>query len=101
MEKKVAGSDASETIILNNPTHVTLDTDGYLFIVDSGNNRIVGSGPNGFRCIVGCSSTSGSPSNQLNAPYSMAFDSYGNIYVTDTGNNCVKNFRLATNSCSK
>ncbi|CAF3695439.1 unnamed protein product [Rotaria sp. Silwood1] len=97
--KTVAGSDAPETIILNNPTHVTLDTDGYLFIVDSGNNRIVGSGPNGFRCLVGCSSTSGSPSNQLNAPYSMAFDSYGNIYVTDTGNNCVKNFRLATNSC--
>jgi sugar lactone lactonase YvrE len=95
----IAGNGAPETIMLNNPTDVVLDADGYIFIVDSKNYRIVGSGPNGFRCIVGCSGASGSLSNQLNSPQAMAFDSYGNIFVTDYNNNRIQKFLLATNSC--
>ena len=91
-----AGNGTPSTIILNLPTGVALDGDEYLFIVDSGGNRIVGSGPNGFRCIVGCL-----VSNQLNGPQSLAFDSYGDIYVTDQYNSRVQKFSLATNSCSK
>ena len=42
----VAGNRSSGTTFpLRRPTGVVLDADGYLFIVDSGNNRIVGSGP--------------------------------------------------------
>jgi hypothetical protein len=97
----IAGNGASGSISLNYPTAIILDGDGYLFIVDSNNNRIVGSGPNGFRCLVGCSEISGSASNQLKLPLSISFDSYGNIFVIDNGNNRIQKFLLATNSCGK
>ncbi|CAF1277097.1 unnamed protein product [Didymodactylos carnosus] len=42
------------TISLSCPTDIVLDDEKYLFIVDSFNDRIVGSGVNGFRCLVGC-----------------------------------------------
>ncbi len=97
----VAGIGAPGTITLHYPTDVVLDADGYLFIVDSYNFRIVGSGPTGFRCVVGCFDTPGSASDQLYYPWNMAFYSYGNIFVTDTENNRIQKFILATNSCGK
>ena len=97
----VAGNGASETIMLNGPTSVVLDEDGFLFIADNNHHRIVGSGPNGFRCIVGCTGINGSGSDQLYYPAALAFDSYGNIFVTDQYNNRTQKFLLATNSCSK
>ena len=95
----LAGATASGTISLIWPTSVVLDADSYLFIVDSNNNRIVGSGPTGFRCVVGCSKTYGAASYELNGPRTMAFDSYGNIYVADTSNSRIQKFTLATDSC--
>ncbi|CAF1442494.1 unnamed protein product, partial [Adineta steineri] len=85
---------------LNGPSAVVLDADGYLFIVDQNNNRIIGSGPYGYRCLVGCSEQTGSASTQLNQPYSMSFDSHGNIYVTDKNNGRIQLFNLATNTNS-
>ena len=49
----VAGAEASGTVALAYPTGVTLDADGYMFIVDQSAHSIVGQGPYGFRCIVG------------------------------------------------
>jgi DNA-binding beta-propeller fold protein YncE len=95
----VAGTGASGTITLFLPTSVVLDADGYLFIVDSYNFRIIGSGPAGFRCVAGCSGASGSASNQLSNPQTMAFDSYGNIFVTDVDNSRIQKFVLAAHSC--
>jgi streptogramin lyase len=83
-------------LTLSYPTGVILDGDGYLFIVDNGHSRIIGSGSTGFRCVVGCSG-SGNQSNQLNSPRSMAFDSYGNMFVVDTSNKRVQKFLLASN----
>jgi hypothetical protein len=97
----VAGSGAPETITLSYPAAVMLDADEYMFIADSHNNRIIGSGPNGFRCLVGCSGVNGSGSNQLNYPRSFSFDSYGNIFVVDESNYRIQKFFLATNSCGK
>ncbi|CAF0859705.1 unnamed protein product [Rotaria sordida] len=94
----VAGSTAIGTITLNCPSGVVLDADGYLFIVDSLQHRIVGSGPNGFRCIVGCSTVAGSSSSQLSSPSDLKFDSYGNIYVTDKSNNRIQKFVLMLNT---
>jgi hypothetical protein len=97
----IAGDRSSDpTIRLTCPTGIVLDADRYLFIVDYGNHRIVGSGPNGFRCLVGCFGR-GSASNQLDYPATLSFDSYGNMFVTDWDNHRVQKFLLSTNSCSK
>ena len=97
----VAGNGAPGTIDLFWPTDVALDADGYLFIVEFYNHRIVGSSANGFRCIVGCTGTSGSASNQLFSPWSFSFDTSGNIFVTDYFNSRVQKFTLVSNSCGE
>ena len=95
------GKAAPGTMLLRFPRAVTLDADGYLFIVDKDNNRIIGSGPDGFRCVIGCTSQLGSAADQLSYPLSMAFDSHGNIFVADTDNSRVQKFVLSSNFCSK
>ena len=97
----VAGNGASGTIDLSYPSGVTADGNGYLFIVDNGNNRVVADGPNGFRCIVACSGQSGSLAFQLNSPRSLAFDTDGNLFVADTENQRIQMFFLASNSCGE
>lgn len=97
----VAGNGAPDTITLDSPTGVVLDSQHNLFIADSNNNRIVGSSPNGFRCIAGCSAGSGSAANQLDRPQSLSFDSFGNLFVADTYNNRVQKFTLSINACGK
>ncbi|CAF4183912.1 unnamed protein product, partial [Adineta steineri] len=94
----VAGSTAIGTISLDCPSDVALDGGGYLFIVDSNNNRIIGSGPNGFRCIIGCGTGNGSTSTQLSSPSTFSFDSYGNIFITDQGNSRVQKFMSIPNT---
>lgn len=94
----VAGSSAAGTISLYCPSGVILDGNGYIFIVDSYNHRIVASGPTGFRCVVGCSGVAGSSSSQLIYPSSLSFDSYGNIFVTDRDNNRIQKFILLPNT---
>ena len=94
----VAGNGAAGTITLDCPSGVILDGDGYLFIVDSNDHRVVASGPNGFRCLFGCSMVPGSLTSQLNNPSDLKFDSFGNIYVTDRDNNRVLKFILMSNA---
>ena len=89
------------TLTLNTPTGVALDGDGYLFITDYGNHRILGSGPEGFRCIVGCTGFEGAAANQLNHPHRFSFDSYGNLYVIDIDNGRLQKFFLLSNSCGE
>ena len=97
----VAGNGSNGTIDLLKPTGVVIDADGYLFIVDQWNHRIVGSDRNGFRCLVGCSRVQGAKPNQLNVPSTMSFDMDGNIFVTDYGNSRIRKFGLTENSCGK
>ncbi|CAF1136684.1 unnamed protein product [Adineta steineri] len=94
----VAGSTSlNPTITLSFPTAIILDADKYLFIVDYQNNRIVGSGLNGFRCLVGCYGM-GLQSNQLNTPFSFSFDGSGNIFVIDQSNHRIQKFLLMNDS---
>ena len=95
----VAGSTAPGTITLNGPSDVILDANGYLFIADYLHHRIVASGPNGFRCMAGCTGTPGTASNRLNHPHSISFDSSANLFVADASNQRIQKFMLATNFC--
>ena len=97
----IAGNGAPSTIVLSCPVHVILDGDGYVFIADSNNNRIIGSGPDGFRCVAGCSGVPGSAPNQLSNPRSLSFDSYGNMWVADCNNRRVQKFILQSNPCGE
>jgi hypothetical protein len=97
----VAVEGALGTITLRRPHAVILDADGYLFIADFGNERIIGSGSAGFRCLIGCSSGKGTQIYQLNEPKAISFDSDGNIFVVDAGNRRIQKFLLASNSCGK
>ena len=97
----VAGAGAPKTFTLNRPLAVILDVDGFMFIADSSNHRIIRSGPNDFRCIVGCTGSNGPALNELNGPSALSFDRYGNLFVTDRDNDRIQKFRLATNSCGK
>ena len=94
------GAVSATTISLYYPAAVILDADKYLYIVDYWNHRIVGQGPNGFRCIVACNGN-GSASNQLTYPRSISFDSYGNLFVVDLGNSRIQKFTLTSELCSK
>ena len=97
----VAVNGASGAILLLNPVEVTLDSDGYLFILDSSNHRVVGEGADGFRCVVGCTGSIGSAADTLNYPSSLSFDNMGNIFVADYGNNRIQQFLLLTDGCGK
>lgn len=80
--------------LLHYPSGVALDGDRYLFIVDQYNHRVIGSGPGGYQCVVGCSGSYGSASDQLYYPSAMSFDSTGNIFVTDYYNHRIQKFSL-------
>ena len=97
----IAGHGAPNTIVLDCPTGIVLDADGYFFISENYNNRLIASGPTGFRCILGCANISGSGMKYFTSPQSLSFDSQGNIFVTSWNDNQVLKFMLATNSCSK
>ena len=97
----VAGNGASGAIFLSCPVAITLDGNGYLFIVDQNNHRVVGSGLSGFRCIVGCSGQNGSASSQLQSPRSLTFDTHGSLMVGDWGNARVQKFVLASQRCGE
>ena len=97
----VAGNGTSGAVFLNCPVAIILDGNGYLFIVDQNNHRIVGSGPAGFRCVVGCFNSNGSASYQLRSPRSLAFDTNGNLMVGDWGNGRIQEFTLAGQYCSE
>ncbi len=97
----MAGNGIPNDLTLNRPTDVTLDADGFLYIADNENHRIIRAGSNKFHCIVGCTGKNGSASNQLYKPYTVRFDSYGNLYVADEYNHRIQKFSLATNSCGK
>lgn len=97
MTVPINGSHGTFTLLC--PTEVILDGDGYLFITDGHSNRILGSGPMGFRCIIGCTGVTGP--NSLIGPHSLSFDSKGNLFVIGFGDRLLRKFFLSSNSCGK
>ena len=70
------GVAASWPYTLRNPTSITLDQLGYLYIMDSGNNRIQRWWPG---ATYGVTVLSGSFAN----PRGIAFDPFGNLIIAD------------------
>ena len=97
----IVGSGAPGTFTLYCPGAITLDANGYLFIVDVYNHRLIGSGPLGYRCLFGCTGVAGSTASQFYYPRTFSFDRDGNIFVTDQINYRIQKFLLASNSCSR
>lgn len=96
--KTVLGRGSTSSISLNGPNDVVLDADGNLFVVEYNAHRVImGGGPQGFRCIIGCSGSKGSQNDKLNNPTQLSFDRQGNLYVTNQGSNQVQKFCLTTN----
>ncbi|MBI4854996.1 MAG: Ig-like domain-containing protein [Acidobacteria bacterium] len=83
--------------MLNQPTAIIFDSQGNLFIADSGNNRVRRIDTRGLITTVagnGMASFSGDNALAFNAslnfPSSLVLDSMGNLLIADTGNNRVR-----------
>ena len=98
----VAGAGSNGTIALNNPRSIIVDVNGYLYIADYNLNRIIRSGSEGDRCVVGCTGSGGAAANQLLLPTTLSFDSHGNLFVMDGSNGRIQKFDLISSiQCSK
>ncbi|CAF4615340.1 unnamed protein product [Rotaria socialis] len=100
----ITGSYGSSLMHLNYPDAVIVDNNGYIYIADSVNNRIMKWTTNytiGGVCVVGCTTIAGSSPTHLNSPRDIRFDPSGNIYVSDQGNNRIQKFmiELPASSC--
>lgn len=81
-----AGSEAGK---LNNPFAAAVDSEGNIWVADSGNNRIEKYGPEGK--YLSTFGKAGSGSGELKEPKSIAIYK-GNLWVAESGNNRIQDF---------
>ncbi|WMT40993.1 hypothetical protein RE628_28690 [Paenibacillus sp. D2_2] len=87
---------------LNAPRGVAVDSQGNVYIADTGNHVVrkvakatgiittfAGSGEQGYNGDGGQASSA-----QLSSPWDLAFDKYDNLYITDTGNHAIRRVDL-------
>ena len=86
----IAGSGLNQ---LSSPATLILDKNGFMYIVDYGNNRIMqwllGSTSG---VVMAGTTTHGVLPNQLNGPYTVRIDSTGALIVADSSNNRIQRF---------
>jgi DNA-binding beta-propeller fold protein YncE len=68
--------------VLSYPRGIKIDSEGNLYVADSGNNRICKIDVTGF--------ITGVPGADLSSPSGVALDSAGTIYVASSGNHLIK-----------
>ena len=85
------------TANLSFPAGIAVDASGYVYVSDSGNNRIRRFTPGANILTVAgggacCDLGDGNPATaaNLNNPAGIAVDSSGNLYVADSGNNRIR-----------
>ena len=92
----VIGSSGSDPGKLNNPEDVEVDSDGRIYVADSGNNRIQVFYPNDLGGIAWGSKGTGP--GQFDYPQGISVPAPGHVYVADSHNDRVQYFQLAS-SC--
>ncbi len=79
----------------NNPTGITVDAAGNIYVADSGNSLIRKITLAGVVTTLAGSGTKGNLNGtgvaaSFNTPVGLAFDASGNLYVADSGNNLIR-----------
>ncbi|MCO1336166.1 peptidyl-alpha-hydroxyglycine alpha-amidating lyase family protein [Microbulbifer sp. OS29] len=77
-------------VLFNQPQDVAVDADGYIYVVDKGNSRIVKLDENGL--LVKIWGSQGSAPGEFNFPHSIVIDSEGKLYIADRENQRVQVF---------
>jgi sugar lactone lactonase YvrE len=90
------GSTGSNPGELNLPEDVDVDSNGYVYVADSGNHRIQVFSPANASGIVWGSQGTGK--GQFNYPQGISVPAPGHVYVADSHNNRVQYFQLL-NDC--
>jgi LmbE family N-acetylglucosaminyl deacetylase len=74
----------------NNPKGVALDNNGNVFVLDSGNSKVMKYENSGN--LTKTWGSYGTGNSQFKNPRGIATDHNGYIYIADSGNNCIKEF---------
>ena len=88
---QIWGSKGTKPGQFNDPAGIVLDPEGFVLVVDTGNNRIQKFASNGT--FLDEWGTAGAGPGQFNQPIGITMDyTKGHIYVTDTGNDIIQKF---------
>lgn len=86
----VAGTTSSAgpwAFQLSSPTDITMDPFGFIYIMDTGNNRVQ-------RWLPGATYGTTMLSASMNLPYGLKFDNRGNMLIADVNNHRVLFFGM-------
>jgi sugar lactone lactonase YvrE len=84
------GSQGSNDGQLNGPSLLAVDPDGFVYVADTGNNRVQKFTADGAFLLAWGSPGTGA--GQFSAPSGVAVGPDGSVYVSDTGNDRVQRF---------
>jgi len=87
----VSGDEGGDNNHLSWPTGVAVDA-SYIYVADSGNNRVQIFNRNTLAYVATVGSGSGSGNYQFCTPTDVAVDTAGNLYVADVYNNRVQQY---------